>query len=326
MDRNRLNFLLHSFTEGRLDRKDYDELIDLIHQQEAEGLILDGMQDILNKLKTRPTREEQANSEALYHRMMQDPRMLGTGDGLRLNVGVRRIAWWAAAATVILTVGTILAVHHTRPRATAMLDVHTIPGERRRVVLPDSSVVWLNAESRLSYTMGPQRTVTLEGEAFFQVKEDPTHPFVVNTGRIHTTVLGTAFDVNTYDASSYTVTVTQGKVSVDGTKPIARLTMNRQLEVNPVTGESAVSDVDGAGLSAWRNGELLFDNVSMGAAAVVIERWFGIQIQFKDTSIRNDRFSVSFLKGEDIGQVMDIISTLNNFTYTREGKTILIGK
>lgn len=372
-----MNLLLDAFAHGHLDQGDYDELIDLIHRQEAEGPLLAEMDKILEELASRQrvTREEEAQSEALFIRMMKDARMQPTRQsprptapriqpatgptaplfGLRRASGlagsaerpsVLRRAPWLAAAGVVLALGVALAIRQVNARrdraAASLVAIRTALGERRMIRLPDSSVVWLNAGSRLSYEPGlagateqagtvgaaaARREITLEGEAYFEVKDDPAKPFVVNTGGMRTVVLGTAFDINAYDPSRYTVTVTQGKVKVDDkTGEIARLTKDKQLQFIPATGESSVGDVSGAELIAWKNGELVFDNISMADAADIIGRWFGVRFQFRDSSIRQDRFSVSFLKGENVRQVMDIIGTLNNFPYTIENGTILAGQ
>lgn len=91
-------------------------------------------------------------------------------------------------------------------------------GMSRRLVLPDGSRVWLNAESSLSYpgSFGgrERREVTLQGEAYFEVAPDSLHPFVVETAALQTQVLGTSFNVRAYSPEDTRVTLLRGSVKV----------------------------------------------------------------------------------------------------------------
>ena len=88
-------------------------------------------------------------------------------------------------------------------------------GMSRRLVLPDGSRVWLNAESSLSYpgSFGgrERREVTLQGEAYFEVAPDSLHPFVVETAALQTQVLGTSFNVRAYSPEDTRVTLLRGE-------------------------------------------------------------------------------------------------------------------
>lgn len=91
-------------------------------------------------------------------------------------------------------------------------------GERRKIILADGSQVWLSSNSRLSYPdkfNEAQRAVSLEGEAFFEVAHDTKHPFIIKTGKVNTTVLGTSFNVSAYSKqNTINITLVTGKVAV----------------------------------------------------------------------------------------------------------------
>jgi transmembrane sensor len=88
----------------------------------------------------------------------------------------------------------------------------------RLLNLPDGTRVWINENTEIEYPKhfsGKERTVTLKGEAFFEVKRDPSHPFVISSGPITTTVLGTSFNIKAYDNHQPEVNVRTGKVKVE---------------------------------------------------------------------------------------------------------------
>jgi transmembrane sensor len=130
--------------------------------------------------------------------------------------------WTAAAsAVIILSVSTYHAYNRigfSKPEITSTV---TFNQDIRLLNLPDGTRVWLNENSEIEYPKsfsGKERTVTLKGEAFFEVKRDPSHPFVISSGAIKTTVLGTSFTVKAYDNKQPEVNVRTGKVKVESSQ------------------------------------------------------------------------------------------------------------
>lgn len=130
--------------------------------------------------------------------------------------------WTAAAsAVIILSISTYHAFIQSgfsKPEITSTI---TFNKDIRLLNLPDGTRVWLNENSEIEYPKsfsGKERTVTLKGEAFFEVKRDPSHPFVISSGAIKTTVLGTSFAVKAYDNKQPEVNVRTGKVKVESSQ------------------------------------------------------------------------------------------------------------
>ena len=118
-----------------------------------------------------------------------------------------------------------------------MKKTSTERAEYKYILLPDSTQVWLNAGSTLDYPEHfdeTTREVTLTGEAYFDVKHAAEHPFIIHTGQIQTTVLGTAFNINAYtDRSNIQVSVSRGKVKVSrGDQLIATLVKGQEVKVS----------------------------------------------------------------------------------------------
>ena len=126
---------------------------------------------------------------------------------------------WIAAACILLLMS-VSGYLYVMPKASAkQLVTHTYPGDIRLLRLPDGSKVWVNQNTIIAYPEafdGDTRSVTLNGEAYFEVARDASKPFIITSGPITTTVLGTSFRVSTYNNANPEVSVNSGKVKVEG--------------------------------------------------------------------------------------------------------------
>lgn len=325
-----MNFLLQSLATGELNRTDYDELMAFIHSGQSDQQLLEGMDKLLQNMPaTGPA--EALSDEALYRNILAQLPAAGRQERGRRYLLRRSLA--VAASVLLVAVGLVFyrlskSNEKTNSQAPVVITVSTLTGQRKTITLPDSSRVWLNAGSSLHYPAAfaaGSRELLLEGEACFDVREDARRPFIVHTGKLSTTVLGTVFDINTYDSLLLLVTVSQGKVKVGlPGRDLALLTPNKQLQYRPLEGKAATLEVNGQEALAWKNGELLFSNTTMEEAAAVMSRWFGTRFEFSDPAIRQYRFSISFHEGVTIGEAMNIISTLNHFSYRVSGNTVVL--
>src|SRR6185437_15508137 len=130
----------------------------------------------------------------------------------RLAIGVA-----AAVLAALALVWLLVQINH-KPAEQGYNTVSTRPGSPSKIQLPDGSLVWLNADSRLTYRnadQGATREVQLTGEAYFEVAHDPVHPFLIHTATIDIRVLGTSFNVQCYGNERTTETsLFQGSVEV----------------------------------------------------------------------------------------------------------------
>ena len=206
--------------------------------------------------------------------------------------GQKRIWWRVAAAVVLLTgvaytfyeYGSFSGRYHTGPDA-KVFTRESPPGVKIQTRLPDGSSVWLNADTRLVYkgnTADSTRLVELSGEAFFEVKEDASRPFIVKTGAWTVKALGTSFNVKAYKTGTNpVVALLTGKVLVQGLidktagfqlLPGERLTMydnGRQ----PV--KQAFNPIHEIG---WKDGILIFDRADFEQVKTKLERWYGVTV------------------------------------------------
>ncbi|NOR34852.1 MAG: hypothetical protein GQ579_09245, partial [Bacteroidales bacterium] len=143
-------------------------------------------------------------------------------------------------------------------------EVYTPMAARTKFLLPDSTIVWLNSGSTLKYPTtfaGKTREVSLTGEGYFEVTENPKVPFIVETADMNVTALGTSFNVMAYpDDPEVKTTLVTGKVKVDKISTGASLYLNPsdQVVMDAITGKMVVSQVDTHYYTSWKNGKLIF--------------------------------------------------------------------
>jgi ferric-dicitrate binding protein FerR (iron transport regulator) len=238
-------------------------------------------------------------------------------------------------------------------------EVSTRNGSKTTINLPDGSKVWLNAGSVLTYNKdfgGEIREVELSGEAFFEVvpalspATSQKIPFIIHTRHIDVRVLGTAFNVKSYPGDKQTETsLVHGKVEVRiHNRPEEKIVLhpNEKLIVKNedttarVTAKSAASVKEPfVSLSkltyterdsivvetAWVHNKLVFDNEPFLEIAQKMERWYNVEIEFRDAKMQAERFSGTF-ENETIQQALDYLSISTTFHYTIRGNKIIIGR
>ncbi|SJZ45683.1 FecR family protein [Sediminibacterium ginsengisoli] len=246
---------------------------------------------------------------------------------VRRETPVRRIypvrRWMAVAAIllVVLFAGLLTADKFSEPRQQLAI-MQVSENRKQKIELADGSVVWVNAGSSLRYPKefsGNTREVYLDGEAYFDVKHNPEKTFIVHTGQVRTTVLGTAFNISTGKQShEITVTVTRGKVRVsDGKRILAVLTPDQQLHYNTGNGQTLAQMVNAAQVAGWKD-ELRFNNITFGEAAIELEERFHVSIRFANERVRACRFSGSAPESNDLDAVLKVLCEFNRSTYTRK--------
>lgn len=272
--------------------------------------------------------------------------------------GRRQSAWWryaAVAAAIAALVWVLWPARMAQPGAGSTLptnEITTRKGSKSKVLLPDGTTVWLNAGSRLTYadTYGKQdRTVTLSGEAYFDVKHNPSLPFELHTSHLHITVLGTVFNVKAYPEESTTETsLLKGRIEVEvkdrpGDKIILAPNQKLLVEKNdskpasasindtnpePLIVLSRLKPIPTVGVvaeTAWLENQLVFSNEAFEVLALKMERWYNVSIAIEDSSLLGRRFTGSF-ENENVDEALTALSIAHGFAYQRQGTSIRIFK
>ncbi|NRF38332.1 FecR family protein [Pedobacter foliorum] len=239
------------------------------------------------------------------------------------------------AAALILVFGLYLTwpLLEKRMLPTDLTSISIPDHEKKQITLADGTKVWLNAGSELKYAKafdGKTREVYLSGEAYFDVRHDASRPFLIHTGKVLTTVLGTAFNIKE-DPNNHTleVTVTRGKVSVaDDGKLLSILTSNQQVSVDLLTRKPTEKTVDTKTVIAWQDNDILFDDITFADAAIQLEQHFDVKIAFNNEKLKNCRFSGAALRGDKLDKILDVITDFNNASWklTSSGHIMIYGE
>ena len=198
------------------------------------------------------------------------------------------------------------------------ISIVTKPGESATIELPDGSKVNLNSASKLTYSSEfnkRNRSVSLEGEAFFDIRKSKTDKFVVHTSKHKVEVMGTTFNVYSYKAeSTFSVTLLTGKVKVlkvGDNSEIAILKPNQKFEFDRHATKYILSNSDTSFETAWMRGEIIFRNEPLNSVITRLERFYGVDILVKSDiqGIDKEVLTGRFEKGE-IDDVLTVLSQL----------------
>lgn len=211
-------------------------------------------------------------------------------------------------------------------------------GSVSQVVLPDKSIVFLNADTEIKYTEERKtgfslrnkkiRTVFLNGEAWFDVSENVQKPFMVNTSIYNIEVLGTRFNVKAYpEDNSVTTTLERGLVKISSIEnlPVYEeiiLKEDEQFIFDRNKG-MFLNDVNTRMYTAWKENKLIFINMNLKDLFVLLERKYGVDIEVSDNTVLNYHYD-STIKNETIIEVLDLIAETLPIKYKIEGQKIII--
>lgn len=210
-----------------------------------------------------------------------------------------------------------------------MIEISAAYGEQKHLILPDSSEIWLNSGSTIRYPetfAKDKRLVTLNGEAYFSVKKETAKPFIVETSRLSVKVLGTKFNVKAYpNDENITATLTSGKVevSVQSQSPQI-LKPNERLTYDKNTSSVHISTVNTADTDSWIVGKLTFTNATAGEIFRTLERRYNITMDNMTNIPASKRYTVKFLKDENLDEILNILKDIIGFTYRQHENKIAL--
>jgi ferric-dicitrate binding protein FerR (iron transport regulator) len=161
----------------------------------------------------------------------------------------------------------------------------TPAGGQYQVVLPDGSKVWLNALTTIRFPTlftGARREVQVNGEAYFEVAKDESHPFIVKARDIGIEVLGTAFNINDYeDEPAIRTSLVQGSVRLVRGSASLVLKHGEQAQTEGADNLSIVPDADVIKAIAWKNGSFSFDNDKIQTVMRKLAKWYNIDVRYE---------------------------------------------
>lgn len=201
-------------------------------------------------------------------------------------------------------------------------------GGEYKLVLPDGTIVWLNAESSLRFPTSftdNERKVYAKGELYFDVKHDEVKPFIVDVERGYTIrVLGTEFNLRAYDDSPVMTTLVEGCVQVWSASDSVLLSPGQQaLEMSGNHGIE-VLDVDVVPYVAWHEGKFHFVRTPLKDIMEELARWYDVEVVFENPTVREECFTIEMQRFDDFNKVLRLIERTGMVTISVEAHTVTI--
>lgn len=327
-----IDYFFHHTFSGELEKRVHQRLVQSGDEPEREEAF---------RSLWREADEAQLPQAAVDRsfQVLQEKLQLPLSASSRTGKVVRFPGWLKMAASYVIPI-LLLSVsaylyresRQVQPRSVELMS-HFVPyGKRDMLILPDSSRVWLNAGSTLFYPAsfsGSIRQVYLSGEGYFEIQKDKNCPFVVRSKAVDIEVLGTRFNLMSYnDSDRIYTTLEEGSVCVrlhNVQRTTYHLSPDEQLVYQAGSGKAEIRQVVSADYSDWREGGLLFDNYSFNQIIPIIERSYGVKIHVKNSSYSSNKLTIHFNKDESIENVWMLLKELiPEMDYQIVGKEIYI--
>lgn len=226
------------------------------------------------------------------------------------------VKWFSRVAAILilpLAIFTGIHLYKTLDKGNiAWVEIKAPAGTRAQFSLPDGTTGWLNSNSSLKYNGNfvSKRQVILTGEAFFDVFKDKKNPFIVNTNEVAVKVLGTRFNIASYeDENNVEVVLEEGKLL------FIDKGINKSYKMNPddivvydkISKNFSIAKVESKKYSSWTEGKIVFRNDPLDVIARKLERWYNVEIEIMSTNDNEPRLRATFIDES----LEDVLSLLN---------------
>lgn len=210
------------------------------------------------------------------------------------------------------------------------LEMNTVEvprGGEYELQLADGTKVWLNSESRITYPVrfdGDLREVTMEGEVCFEVARNEKQPFVVKTGKVAVTVLGTLFNMEAYPEERQVITtLVRGKVEVSVETEKRILTPDHQAIVGE-NGKIRVKEVYAEDYASWITGVFHFEEASLEEIMIKLARWYNVEVSYSKDTLKEAHFTLNIQRYEHISTILSKIEKTGRVKFRTSGHRVIV--
>ncbi|WP_421920436.1 FecR family protein [Marinifilum sp.] len=197
-----------------------------------------------------------------------------------------------------------------------------------QILLSDGTKVFINSESTLKYPVQfdkKQRLVELTGEAYFEVKSKPDHPFIVKTNGVYTKVLGTEFNVCSYPNEELNITLVEGSVALNQKHSKEILLKPGENANQIVEGDNfTVSKVDVNKYIAWRNGYFYFQKERLEDILLKLERWYDFKVFYQNQGVKDYRFKMRADRDLEFKSIVSRLEQTGRISIEINGNIIVV--
>jgi len=336
---------LIKFIEGKASLSEQKQVLNWIEKDEANSKYFLGLKNLW-VISSLPYEESQRD-EFIHFRSEN----LHTGK----NKKRKDFSFFAIAASLLLlvTIGLNIFQYYRstvnsrspedmRPllslkdRNINTLSFYTNKGVKGVVTLPDSSVVWLNSDTRITYPerfTGSFREVEISGEAYFEVRSNPDTAMIVSTNKdLKIEVLGTKFLIRSYaDDNDAQATLFSGSIKlisprnrysrgyVKKLKPLESVIIDKNNSIRLIHNSDTLKSI------AWKRGMLIFEETPIQEVLKELERWHGTEFIIQDKSILSCKITAQF-NSESIVQIMEVIKYCSPIDYKIKERQIFLSR
>ncbi|WP_101690170.1 FecR family protein [Dysgonomonas massiliensis] len=314
---------------GESTPEELELLADWIEESEENRDYLFRLESLWQK-KVEIEYSADAKLDRAFATFMKNNKLNKEQDALPVKKTFRIPTWIQYGAIACITsilslIAYNIALKQNLPNYTT---VEVPRGQYSKVYLPDSTVVWINSDTKLSYSdsymTSKNRQVKLEGEAFFDVRRDEKHPFIVQSKNINVKVLGTEFNIKAYNSDLETiVSLKSGSVEVSTDKESKEMFPGQVLRLkdNMLTVDS---DAIAETAYSWINGELHFEEENFMTIVEVLERKFNVIIYIENESLKNRKLTCRIQKNTSLPKVLDILRNATDLNYEINQHEVII--
>ena len=364
MDNDRYIRLLTKELCNELTDAEREELTELLRENKGYR----DQKEILKEYWEKEKDENEANA-AMFKKVIDKIRVIEKikREEEAIDIPKRRIGrtlWYSAAAVLLLIAGPY-AWRHFQPKrtttpalATPWLQMSTRPVRKSVLTLPDGTTVALNSATTIKYPehfSDSAREVYLDGEAYFTVVKDPLHPFIIHAGKMNIRVLGTDFNVKSYQNEALSeASLIRGSIEVTLNdrpsdriilKPKEKLIVQNSLSImKRVPAGTGISVQDSAAKgtrysltnltyfpnndktvveTSWVENKLVFSDKDFAQLSGQLERWYGVHIEFANEQVKKYRFT-GFFEKESLPEALNVLKMIEHFNYRISDSTVFI--
>jgi len=200
-------------------------------------------------------------------------------------------------------------------------------GGQYKLMLPDRTLVWLNAESSITFPtafIGNERKVKVTGEVYFEVAKDKGRRFIVENGQTNVEVLGTHFNVNFYPNEDHSaVTLLEGSVKVTNNNISKLIVPGQQALFSKNSERISLKNVDIDNVVDWKNGLFIFEDADIEEVMRQIERWYDVDVSYSG-KIPDIKFNGVVSRNNNVSKLIKLLQQAGNLSFNIENKTIKV--
>jgi transmembrane sensor len=358
----RINLLISLQLSGEATPEELKELEMLVRNNPELLEKVENIKKVWKHLARRSTGLAESSFEKHLHRLKKENFesnvLSGTTSDVQQVSPVRkkyyRILSMAAAASILLFWFLSRTAEHTEVKPINNT-VSTKVGDKANIKLPDGSKVWLNGGSKITYVedfRNKTREVYLSGEAFFDVAKDKTKPFIIHTRTINLKVLGTAFNVRSYDNEKETETaLVHGSVEVTllnnpdkkivlkpGEKllvkniPVDTLQSYKKQKRDEETPIAVLTNMHYYGTdsssveTSWTKNQLEFNDEPLDKIALNLERWFNVRVTIVNESLKKEKYTATIEEDDKLEDFLEALKLAEGFHYSIKNREVVISR